>query len=140
MGDLALDWLELLVLALASYRITRFLVKDTLMGFGITDDGQYASGLAERIDKFAYTQDEIGDDDRLITKGGENRSFVRGKIGDLLTCTFCLGFWISVALYFTYLAATVGQTGIEATPWEVHGVTVFGIAAVQSYINSRPLA
>lgn len=140
MGALALDWLELLVLAVASYRITRFVVHDSLMGTGITESGRFASGVAERIDHFAYTQDEVDALGKITKQGGDNRSFLRGKIGDLLTCTFCLGFWISVGVYFAYLSATVGQAGIEATPWAVHGITVFAIAGVQSYINSRPLA
>jgi len=137
MDGMALGFLELIVLALAAYRLTRFFVFDSLLGFGIVD-GRFASGVAERIDKFAYTQDEIDDQGKIITAGGTNRSFVRGKIGDLLTCTFCLGFWISLAVYFIYLGATVGMTGIEATPWAVHGITVFGIAGAQAYINSRP--
>jgi hypothetical protein len=127
-----------IVLVLAAVRLTRFFVKDTLMGFGETNTGRFASGLAVRLDRFAYTPPTIDDSGRVLDEGGDDRSFIRGKIGDLFTCTFCLGWWISAAVYFGYLGATIGWDGITDISWTIHGIAVFAIAGAQSYINSRP--
>jgi len=135
---LPVDLLELIVLTLAAARLTRFFILDSLMGFGIdSHTGQFVSPLAEKIDRFAYTQGEIDDTGRVIEQGGTDRSFLRGKIGDLLTCIFCLGFWISAACYFAFLGATIGWDGIIDIPLAVHGVTVFAVAGGQAYFNSR---
>lgn len=122
---MTVDWLPFVVLCLAAFRITRFFLYDSLMGMGLVGK-EFASPLAERVDRFAYDRE------------GNNRSLLRGKLGDLLTCPWCLGFWISAACYFSWLGATVGWDGITATPLPVHGITVFAIAGVQGYINSRP--
>jgi len=118
---MSLELLEFVILSLAAFRITRFLIKDSLLGFG-PDSG---SRLSVRVDRFAYLKD------------GTGRSWWREYLGDLLTCTWCLGFWISAGVYFAWLSATVGISGIEVTEWPVHVVTVFGIAGVQGYLNTR---
>lgn len=122
---IAIDWFVFTILSLAAFRITRFFLFDSLMGMGLVG-AEFASPLAAKVDKFGYDKD------------GNNRTLIRGKIADLLSCPWCLGFWISAACYFAYLGATVGWAGITATPLVVHGVTVFAIAGVQSYLNSRP--
>jgi hypothetical protein len=128
-----LEPLEFVILCLASYRITRFFVNDSLMGFGPNS----GSRLSVRVDRFAYR----GDDDPEVLAGeaapGTGRSWWREYLGDLLTCTWCSGFWYSAAVYFAFLSGTVGLDGIEATDWTVHGVTVFAIAGVQGYLNTR---
>jgi len=116
-----LEALVFVVLIAAAYRITRFFVIDSLIGFS-TDSG---SRMSVRIDAFAYDT------------GGKDRNWWRGKVGDLLTCTFCLGFWISAVVYFAYLGATVGIDGIENTAWALHVINVFAIAGGQAYFNSR---
>jgi hypothetical protein len=110
-----LEPLEFVLLVLASYRITRFFVSDSLMGFG-PDSGSQVSAW---VDRFAYTED------------GVDRSFLRGKLGDLLTCTWCLGFWVSLAALCAW-----GQVA----PWELgtEGVlTAFAVAGGQGFMNSR---
>lgn len=110
-----LEPIELVVLALAAYRITRFFVKDSLIGFG-PDSG---SAMSVRVDRFAYDSD------------GNDRSWLRGKIGDLLTCTWCLGFWVSAAVVCAWT---------QTVPWElgIKGVlTVFGVAGAQGYLGTR---
>jgi len=118
---MALDPLEFIVLCLAAFRLTRFFIKDSLMGFG-PDSGSRAS---VRIDRFAYLED------------GTGRSWWREYVGDLLTCVWCLGFWLSAIAYFGWLSATVGWSGIESVGWQVHLLTVFGVAGVQGYLNTR---
>lgn len=112
---MTLDLLTLAILALASYRITRFLVLDSLMGFG-PDSG---SGLSVRIDRFAYDED------------GSDRSWWRGKVGDLLTCTWCLGFWVSLAVLCAWTTTVPWELGTEGV------LTAFAVAGAQGYMNSR---
>lgn len=120
-----LDWMPFVVLCLASYRITRFLIRDSLMGMGM-NEGEFASPLAARIDAWAYDRE------------GNDRTLIRGKTGDLLSCPWCLGFWISAACYFSWLGSTEGWDYITATPLAIHGLYVFAIAAVEGYLISRP--
>lgn len=111
-----LEPLAFLILVLASYRITRFLVHDSLMGFG-PDSG---SQVSMWVDRFAYE----GDD-------GLDRSFLRGKIGDLLTCTWCTGFWVSLAVVAVWT---------QVVPWDMslqEWVQVFAVAGGQGFMNSR---
>jgi hypothetical protein len=109
---------EFALLILASYRITRFFVRDSLIGFG-EDSG---SAMSVRIDAFAYNTD------------GSDRSWIRGKIGDLLTCVWCLGFWVSAGCYFAFVAAT-GRLG--EFPVAVDVLSVFAIAGGQGFLSSR---
>lgn len=110
--------LQYVVVAFAAYRITRFLVKDSLIGFA-PDSG---SAVSARVDQFAYAEN------------GADRSFLRGKIGDLLTCTWCLGFWVSAA---TYTAAAVALDEWSGQPLVWHGVSIFAVAGLQGLLNTR---
>lgn len=112
------DFLTYAVLILAAYRITRFFVHDSLMGFGSDSD----SRISVRLDRFAYAED------------GSGRSWWREYLGDLLTCTWCLGFWISLAVYAAFAAAT---STYEDVPFAIHVINVFAIAGGQGYLNSR---
>jgi len=113
------------LLGLISYRITRFFVSDSLIGMGDPDNDNdnrdATSPMAVWLDRFAYMDD------------GDDRSFIRGKLGDLFSCIFCLGWWVSVGVYalFTW-----------SLPWTVDDPQVwvlmtFGIAGVQAFIGSR---
>jgi hypothetical protein len=110
-----IDALTFVILALASYRATRFFVKDSLFGFGADS----ASRLSVKIDRFGY------DDE------GADRSWLRGKIADLLTCTFCLGAWISLAIVCAYLRATPIELGVDG--WAI----AWAVAGAQGFLNSR---
>lgn len=110
-----IEALEFVILVLAAYRITRFFVKDSLIGMA-PDSG---TPMSVRVDRFAYFDN------------GEDRTWLRGKIGDLLTCTWCTGWWVSLAVTALWL---------ELAPWllGVHGwVLVFAVAGAQGFINSR---
>lgn len=110
--------LQYVIVALAAYRLTRFFVKDSLIGFG-PDSG---SAISQRIDQFAYDEE------------GTDRSFWRGKAGDLLTCTWCLGFWISAA---TYTVAAISLREWSGQPLLWHGIAIFGVAGAQGLLSSR---
>lgn len=110
--------LQYVVVVLAAYRITRFFVKDSLIGFG-PDSG---SKVSSRLDKWAYNDD------------GTDRSFLRGKVGDLLTCTWCLGFWVSLIVYVV-AAVSLGEWASQ--PLAFHGVAIFAVAGGQGFLSSR---
>ena len=78
MPTLPVDVFTFLVLSLVAYRVTRFVVYDTLVGTSL-DSG---SGFSQRVNLFAFT----------VT--GQDRSWWRGKVGELITCPFCLGQWV----------------------------------------------
>lgn len=110
--------LQYALLVLASYRITRFFVKDSLIGFG-PDSG---SDVSVRLDRWAYNDD------------GTDRSFWRGKAGDLLTCVWCLGFWVSTIVYVS-AALALGEWDSQPLVW--HGLMCFAVAGGQGFLSSR---
>lgn len=71
--------LALVVLAFASYRITRFLAIDSLI-----------ENIRARFHTF------------LFNLNGK-LSIIPHKLLDLISCTWCLGFWVSFALYTLFL-------------------------------------
>lgn len=128
--------LTILLLGIASYRLTRFFVLDTLIGMGTEEtldpDTQRLvlvpnSKWGEVVFRFAYVSDEADE------HYGEDRSFIRGKIGDLLGCIFCLGFWISTAAFALWT---------WSLPWTVENpqqwiLSAFAVAGVQTFLNTR---
>jgi hypothetical protein len=113
-----MTWLQYVVVVLAAYRLTRFFVKDSLIGFS----PESGSSMSMRLDRFAYAED------------GTDRTWLRGKIGDLLTCVWCLGFWISAAVYTT---AAVALGTWQDQPLVVNGLIVFAVAGAQGLLSSR---
>lgn len=103
--------LELLILILAAYRITRLIVLDTIFGehsdeakdyplineatgepvIGPNDQPMFhrdrGTGIRAAIDRFAY--DDVGED----------RSAFRAWFGTLFSCPWCMGVWVSTGLY-----------------------------------------
>lgn len=110
--------LEFIVLALAAYRLTQFFVFDTLFG----GHPQSGSKFSVALDRFAYTPE------------GEDRSWLRGKIGDLLSCPWCLGFWMSAMVYVGFVSATHRWGDV---PIVVHVISVFAVAGAQGWLNSH---
>ena len=116
-------FLALLALGFASFRITRFIVWSSLIGTAC--DGQPIgngfnhpdTSVGVAISEFAYKPN------------GQYQGWFRGKLGDLLQCTWCAGFWVSAAVYGAWFQPTT----IDARAI----VSVFGIAAVQSLLNAR---
>lgn len=112
--------LLIVVLGLASYRLTRLVVLDTLLGTLPATDPENPRGTGWRraVDTFAY--DETGRD----------RSFVRGKIGDLLSCTYCAGWWVTLAVVCAWTQTSPLDLGVQG--WLV----AFAVAGVQSMLNA----
>lgn len=73
-----IDFLPLAILSLASYRLTRFFLFDTLIE-------------GARIRWY----------NALL--GGTRLSFLRQKAVELTSCSWCLGIWVSLAVLSLYL-------------------------------------
>lgn len=100
------------VLGTASYRLTRLVTRDT-----ITDG--FRSGLA----RWAW------DEHREQWRGRFRR-----RVQQLLTCPFCLGVWISAAVY---VWADLAQLGAPETGIAGDVVLVAAVAGVQGLLATR---
>lgn len=84
-----ISWFEFFVIALASFRLTRLIVFDTITEF------LRAPFLTEEI---------------VINENGEEETYyvprkglVRTFFGELVSCIWCTGIWSTAALYLSYL-------------------------------------
>lgn len=115
------DAFAFVLIALAAYRVAR----------GITLDSLF-DGTRERVKAWAYTEDRdpVG---RVITDRitGEpimvGKTLVRGKLGDLATCPFCIGAYAAVAAILAW------EHGGEVGRWIVFG---FAAAGVQTFLQA----
>jgi hypothetical protein len=104
-----IEIIPLIVLAIASYRITRFLVIDTLI-----------SGVRNKFHGF------------LINHAQKQGTFhmLWEKLYDLTSCTWCFGFWVSVILYWLY-------TWVSPNYWnQLDVINVFAIAGIQGFLHA----
>ena len=97
---------ELVILGFAAYRGTQLAVHDSILD-------------PARDKVFAWHEKRIA-------------SKVREFIVTLISCTYCMGWWISGAILATYLAAT-GQW--HGAPLLVHGVEWLAVAGAQALLN-----
>lgn len=103
-----IEIIPLIILALASYRLTRFFIFDTLI-----------AGTRNKFHSFLVNKAQKEGKLHLLWE----------KLYDLTSCTFCLGWWISLALYTTYTLQY---------PWDfgrLGWINVFAIAAIQSFVH-----
>ena len=99
------------VLGTASYRLTRLVTRDT-----ITD------GLRTAVGRWAWDQH------REQWRGGFRR-----RTHQLITCPFCLGVWISAAVFVWADLAQLGpETGVAGDV-----VLVAAVAGVQGLLATR---
>lgn len=104
--DKLIDIVPLFVLAFASYRITRFLLIDSLL------DGSRSKLHVLLVNK---------------SKKEGKLHLLWDKLYDLTSCTWCAGFWVSLAVYATVL---------WIAPWDFTRfdiVNVFAIAGLQGF-------
>lgn len=104
-----IDIIPLVILAIASYRLTRFLVIDTL--------------IAGARNKFHAV---------LINRAQKNGKlkYVWEKLYDLTSCTWCAGFWVSTVLYWLY-------TWNSPADWNQMDVMgIFAIAGIQGFMHA----
>ena len=96
----------LLVLALAGYRATQLLVHDSLL-----------DPARDRLHAWHATRPESGPRTALIT---------------LISCVYCMGWWVSGALLATYLLAA-GQW--HTAPLLTHGLEWLAVAGGAVLLN-----
>ena len=102
----------LLVLGLAVFRLTRLIVFDKIME-------PFRRPFFSEIEE----KDELGKVEiYLIPK----EKGIRNWIGELLSCYWCTGFWVSVGLTFLYMTHSVVGEMI---------IFIFAIAAIGSLIE-----
>lgn len=86
--------------------------------------------------------DSIGDPLRQRLELWHARKFdspARTFVRDLLGCTYCVGFWLSILTTVVYLVSS-GQW--DEAPLFIHGIEAWAVAGVQALLNrwddSRP--
>jgi hypothetical protein len=106
------------LLALAVYRVVRFLCDDSLMGM----NPRSGSELGLWFDRWGRTPD------------GDDRKWLRGRITDLVGCTYCLGWWVSLAAACLWLRAWPWQLGYDG--W-LYTIALAGAQALLNTLDHR---
>ena len=102
--------IPLIVLSIAAYRITRLLVIDTLI-----------AGLRNKFHTIVVNKSHK-----------ENKGFhlFWDKLYELTSCTWCAGFWVTVALYWAY-------TWSSPIYWNrLDIINLFAIAGIQGFLHA----
>lgn len=86
------DWYVLLLLALASFRIYRLLAEDTIL------DGPRA-----RLLRLGSWQE-----------GQPTPPTYRARLGEFIVCSWCIGFWVSLAVWGCWYVEPGWTTGLSA--------------------------
>jgi hypothetical protein len=127
--------LDLLLLALAGFRISRLIIEDSILGPFRTalfvrwpgTDIKYEAKDRERVrggtfelsgDYYASNPTETGD-----------------RLSKLLGCYACTGFWVSLGLAIGYFLSPTG-TRWFSLPWAISGA-VWLIAVVQDFFEKE---
>lgn len=102
------------IVALAAGRITGFVVYDSLAGFNLGS----GSKMSRRLDVWAWQSD--GKSHPGL--GG----WARDKIGNLLVCTYCIGWWITLACWAAW---------VWGPRWAEYVLMAWAAAGAQSMFN-----
>lgn len=111
------SFMELLMLALASFRLTRLIVNDKITEF-------------IRAPFFDETEEKNADGE-IETYIVPKKGGIRGFFGELLSCYWCTGVWSSLLLIGMYLLYPVVATPIILV------MAVAGLAAIIETIVQR---
>lgn len=57
----------------------------------------------------------------------------RAKLGELVACPFCAGWWLSVV---TYVVAVVALGRVHEAPWLAHGIECWAVMGAQMVVNA----
>lgn len=114
-----ITWMELLIISLASFRLTRLIVFDKITEF------IRSPFFEEEVEVNEDGEEEI----YYVPKKGLMTNF----IGELLSCYWCTGIWTATAICFVYLLWP-----LYATPFLLI-LAVAGIAAIIETIVQRLL-
>lgn len=97
--------LPLVVLSIAAYRLTRLFLFDTIIEIS---RNRFYTLVANR---------------KWLPR-------IREKILDLTSCSWCLGFWVSLALFSLYTRTTPWELGVNG--W----ISTFAVAGVQGLLHA----
>lgn len=86
-----ISWIHLVILILASFRLTHLVVYDKITEF-----------IRNPFIEVTSENDENGETKQVIRVKGEGEGF-RHWLGSLLTCYWCTGVWSSLAVVIVYL-------------------------------------
>lgn len=103
-----IDFLPLIVLALAAFRITRYLVIDTMIAGARNKFHAVLINRAQKQGKLRYLWE---------------------KLYDLTSCSWCAGFWVTFVLYWLY-------TWDSPADWnQLDYINLFAIAGIQGMLH-----
>ncbi|KGX85430.1 DUF1360 domain-containing protein [Pontibacillus marinus] len=86
---MSVSWMELLILVFASFRITRLFVYDSITEW-----------IRKPFHRYVEHETEDGETETYIEIKGRG---LRAFIGELLSCHWCTGFWVSAVVLISYL-------------------------------------
>ena len=110
---LSITVFEFILLSLATFRITRLIVFDTIITF---------------IRKpFHEIIEEVNDDGTTATYLQIKGTGIKFWIGELLSCYWCVGVWVAAILLTSYIFLPIATSVI---------VYIFAIAAVASIVEA----
>lgn len=112
-------FIALVVVGLASYRLTRVIVSDTITA-------------SFRVWLWRHAYDDGGYDSLTERNVTTRRSWAWEKLYQLFTCPFCTGWWISLAFYWAWMFAD--------WRWTHHAIAALAATGIQAVISSRPSA
>lgn len=85
---LGITWISLVVLILASFRLTRLIIYDKITAF-----------LRKPFIETTYELDKNGEFEEVLKVKGTG---LRYWIGSLLSCYWCTGIWTTIAIILLY--------------------------------------
>lgn len=101
----ASDFLLVIAAALVGYRAARLVTTDSLF-----------EGTRDRLETWGHlTSLVLGTEERSyrwVEIGGRQRpwlTILRGKFVDLVTCPYCIGFWLTLAAWFILTGTSPGE-------------------------------
>ena len=86
---IAIEWIDLVILVLASYRLTRLIVFDEITSF-----------IRSPFLTVSYKENDAG---QLIESVEFKGDGFRNWVGRLLSCYWCVGIWSSLGVVLLYI-------------------------------------
>ncbi|MFK2824585.1 DUF1360 domain-containing protein [Bacillus sp. B190/17] len=108
-----IDWFDFIILSLASFRLTHFIVFDEITSF-----------IRRPFMNEIFKEDSSGNIETYIEIKGTG---LRSWIGKLLSCYWCTGFWCSLGVVLSYIYL----------PFTFPVILVFAVAGVAALIESK---
>lgn len=85
---MSFSWMELFILVFASFRLTRLLVYDSITEW-----------IRRPFHRYIEHETEDGEVETYIEVKGKG---LRAFIGELLSCHWCTGFWVSAVVFLSF--------------------------------------